>query len=308
MPDTKRLSLPKLVWVGTLVTVLSASPVFAQAPVTDSADLGARLERIERLLDAGSLVQLLNNVKTLQQEVRALRGDLELQAHTLSQLKQRQRDLYLDVDRRLQQLEGGTIPVPGVEPATIGSNDNTTSEAAAANTTPSTTLGTTGLDTVDDSQTPLTTLPANSASTPTVATTTVEAEQPASDPVAEQQDYQAAFDLLKAGRYDQATASLHAFIKQYPAGKYGDNAQYWLGETYYVTRQFEAAMVEFTSLVSNYPASQKLTHALLKIGYIHDELGQAEDAKRVLEDLSNRYSQTTAAGLARKRLLRMRSQ
>ena len=56
-----------------------------------------------------------------------------------------------------------------------------------------------------------------------------------------------------------------------------------------------------------YPDSQKLTHALLKIGYIHAELGQREEAERVLNDLIQRYPESTAAGLARKRLQRIRS-
>ena len=74
------------------------------------------------------------------------------------------------------------------------------------------------------------------------------------------------------------------------------------------TRQFELAMDEFQTLTREHPDSQKQTHALLKIGYIYDELGQPTDARRVLEDLVSRYPQTTAAALARKRLQRLRSE
>ena len=47
---------------------------------------------------------------------------------------------------------------------------------------------------------------------------------------------------------------------------------------------------------------------MLKVGYIHDELGRKEQAKQVLNDLATRYPQTTAAGLARKRLQRLRGE
>ena len=48
------------------------------------------------------------------------------------------------------------------------------------------------------------------------------------------------------------------------------------------------------------------THALLKIGYIQDELGNRAEAKRVLEDLVKRFPSSAAAGLAKKRLERLR--
>jgi TolA-binding protein len=63
---------------------------------------------------------------------------------------------------------------------------------------------------------------------------------------------------------------------------------------------------EFNTLVSSHPDSQKVTHALLKIGYIHDELGQKEKAREILTSLTKDYPQSTAAGLATKRLERMR--
>ena len=126
------------------------------------------------------------------------------------------------------------------------------------------------------------------------------------DPFAEQQAYQSAFDLLKSGRYDEAAVAFQQFIAEYPTGSYADNAQYWLGETFYITRRFEEAIQEFERLVSMHPNSQKLTHSLLKIGYAHDELGNKAEAERVLGQLMEGHPQTAAAGLARKRLLSIR--
>ena len=67
-------------------------------------------------------------------------------------------------------------------------------------------------------------------------------------------------------------------------------------------------MQEFERLVSAHPTSQKLTHALLKIGYAHDELGNLKEAERVLSELIERHPQSAAAGLARKRLTSIRRQ
>ena len=92
------------------------------------------------------------------------------------------------------------------------------------------------------------------------------------------------------------------FLSAYPSGEYSDNAQYWLGEVYYVTRAFGAALEEFEKLVRTRPGSAKLSHALLKIGYIQDELGEKAAAVRTLTDLMERFPTTTAARLAQERL------
>lgn len=261
-----------------------ATGTFAQAPVVDARDLDERLKRLERLIGSEGLLKLFEEVESLGTEVRELRGQLEVQSHTIEQLRQRQRQLYLDIDQRLQKIESappaqaaGPSPQPSVPvaPATPASQ---TAEGAVPMPDPA---------------------PAASAAAGTTEAAGV-------DPFAEQQAYQGAFDLLKAGRYEDATGAFQQFIVEYPTGSYADNAQYWLGETYYITRRFAESVQEFQRLVAQHPNSQKLTHALLKIGYAHDELGNRAEAERVLGDLIARYPQSAAAGLARKRLVSIR--
>jgi tol-pal system protein YbgF len=264
------------------VCLVHTTGAFAQAPVVDARDLDERLKRLERLLGSESLVKLYDEVESLGTEVRELRGQLEVLSHTINQAGQRQRDLYLDTDQRLQRIESASptqtaspSPLPATPPAAPASPAGT---AAASQPAPA----------------PAATAPAQ---TPPAA---------GIDPFAEQQAYQSAFDLLKSGRYEDATVAFQQFITEYPAGSYADNAQYWLGETFYITRRFEQAVQEFERLVSAHPNSQKLTHALLKIGYAHDELGNKAEAERVLGELMERHPQSAAAALARKRLLSIR--
>ena len=261
-----------------------ATGTFAQAPVVDARDLDERLKRLERLIGSEGLLKLFEEVESLGTEVRELRGQLEVQSHTIEQLRQRQRQLYLDIDQRLQKIESappaqaaGPSPQPSV-PVAPAAPASQTAEGAVPMPDPA---------------------PAASAAAGTTEAAGV-------DPFAEQQAYQGAFDLLKAGRYEDATGAFQQFIVEYPTGSYADNAQYWLGETYYITRRFAESVQEFQRLVAQHPNSQKLTHALLKIGYAHDELGNRAEAERVLGDLIARYPQSAAAGLARKRLVSIR--
>ena len=68
-------------------------------------DLEARLIRIERVVENQSLVQLASELETLRSETTALRGELETLRFETENSDSRQRELYVDVDRRLQTLE-----------------------------------------------------------------------------------------------------------------------------------------------------------------------------------------------------------
>ena len=58
--------------------------------------------------------------------------------------------------------------------------------------------------------------------------------------------------------------------------------------------------------MADYPDSSKRGHALLKIGFIHDESGRKDEARKVLNELVTEDPTSTAAGLARKRLKRLK--
>lgn len=128
---------------------------------------------------------------------------------------------------------------------------------------------------------------------------------PAPQPASEQDDYLAAFELLKQGQYGKAAKAYEQFLATYPNGQYADNAQYWLGESRYVNKEYPKAMVEFQRLTINYPDSDKIPGAKLKMGYIHYQLKEYEQARLVLGDVIRNYPESSAAGLAKERLDRM---
>jgi tol-pal system protein YbgF len=123
---------------------------------------------------------------------------------------------------------------------------------------------------------------------------------PAGDEAGE--DYRAAVELVKAGKHDEAVAALHAFLQHYPRHDYADNAQYWLGETYYAQKDYQHALAEFRATIETYPRGNKVPDALLKVGFCYQSLGQADKAKAVLEQVVTLYPKTEPAALAAKRL------
>jgi len=118
-------------------------------------------------------------------------------------------------------------------------------------------------------------------------------------------NYQAAFDLLKDAKYPEAISAFKQYLTTFPQSALADNAQYWLGEAHYVTKQFPDALRDFRTVIEKYPESRKIPDALLKIGYCNYELKNWGEARSALGQVVQRFGDTTAARLASQRLAKM---
>jgi len=117
--------------------------------------------------------------------------------------------------------------------------------------------------------------------------------------------YQAAFDLLKNSQYDRAIPAFQKFLLTFPDSDLADNAQYWLGEAYYVNKAFPEAQDAFQRVVDKYPQSRKRPDALLKIGYCRYETQQWSAARQVLSQVATQFPDTPSGRLAQQRLDKM---
>ena len=123
--------------------------------------------------------------------------------------------------------------------------------------------------------------------------------------VEDKASYQAAFTLLKDGQYDRAIAAFQKFLAAYPDSSLADNAQYWLGEAFYVNKAYPEAQSAFQRVIDKYPQSRKISDALLKIGFCRYEMKQYDSARQVLGQVVARFSDTPAGHLAQQRLEKM---
>jgi len=118
----------------------------------------------------------------------------------------------------------------------------------------------------------------------------------------DQAAYDAAFELLKQSRYDPARAEFQRFLLAFPDSTLRDNAQFWLGETFYLTKAFKQALVEFDKVIKGYPDSNKLATAWLRVGYCQLELGQLEAGRKSLATVVAKFPGDEAAKRAEARL------
>jgi tol-pal system protein YbgF len=271
--------------------LLAAALAFPAYPASNLST-SERLDRIERQLEGRGLIDLLNQLEKLQGDVQKLRGDIEVQNHQLEDMQRRQKELYLDIDRRLQALETGKpVDAAGVAPVPGGMD---LSAPPSYEAPPSYQAS-----------------PSYETSTPGSAPPVAVTPPPAAPPVntAEQEaEYEKALAILREGRYVEAAAAFNQFLEKYPGSTYSDNAYYWLGETYYVTRDFDRALASFNQLVGSYPTSPKLPGARLKIGYIYYEKQDWAAARKELSSLVTGYPGSTEARLAEDRLQRMKKE
>ncbi len=128
---------------------------------------------------------------------------------------------------------------------------------------------------------------------------------PAAGSSVEQAVYNQAFDALKAGSYSIAITGFRDFLSTYAMSPLAENAQYWLGEAYYVTRDFDAAATAFRTVLQKWPQSRKAADATLKLGYTQFELKKYAEARKTLTDVTQKYPNTDAAKLATERLSHM---
>jgi|CXWL01.1.fsa_nt_gi tol-pal system protein YbgF len=275
--------------------LVAAVCVAGSAQAQSRLSLAERVEQLERQTqgsgEANNLSDLLVRTQELQAEVQSLRGLVEQQSFEIEGLKKRQRDQYVDLDSRLQRLEGGmTVPTrPTATPGTIEG------QAPAQ------------LD-EDDTQTTMSEVespPATPAAPPMGAEMVGGGVTTTSAPE-ESQAYETAFEALKQGRYAEASQLFSAFLAQYPNGELAANATYWLGESYYVTQNYKLALETFQSLLSRFPDSRKAPDTLLKVGYCQYELGDTQRAAATLNEVVARYPDTPVARLAQGRLRALR--
>ncbi len=238
--------------------------------------LGAGTWAYAQTQDNRLTYELLNRLDLLEREVRQLRGEVEMLRY-----QQEQGGSSGDLDRRLRALEStvgragaGGAPVYQEPPEPAASQR----DLGAAPDEPR------GAAVVTPRIAPPPSSPPGAAST------------------ASPETYDSAYQLLREGRYEQAKAGFQQYLARYPDSPRAGDAQYWLGEVHYITRDFQKAKEAFLTLGSSYPSSDKLPDAMLRLGYTYQELGDRSKARQVLQQLIDLYPTSQAAQLAERRL------
>lgn len=241
-----------------------------------------RLAEMESVIKGQGLVDLLNQIETLNQEMSRIKGQLEVAAHNIETSQQRQRDLYTDIDTRLRKLEAAATapsmpPTGAMDP--MGATVSTDSPVAPTD-------------------------PAASV-TATVAPTLAppgSGPSPGATPSAEASDFQNAQALYQAGKYREAFGAYEKFLQTYPNSSHAPEAHYALGYTQFSLKNYKAAMSTQQKLIKQFPNHARVPEAMFSIANSQIQLSDVEGAKQTLKALLSRYPNSEVAPNAKKRL------
>jgi tol-pal system protein YbgF len=121
-----------------------------------------------------------------------------------------------------------------------------------------------------------------------------------------QKIYNAAYYDFVIGQYDMAVGGFKNYLTSCPGTALNDNAQYWIGECYYVQKDYARAQKAFEDMIAKYPSSERLAAAKLKMGEIFYALREKAKARQYFEDVIRNNPGTNEAQEASQMLQRYR--
>ena len=196
--------------------------------------------------------QTFDLMQNLRDEVRDLRGIVEQMSFQLREVKQRQLDDYLDLDKRLGVLERSRISDQDADFEKNREENPNLSES-------------------DD----LASFP-NSE----IVNEKLQSEI--------RSDYERASQkLLRDRDIVGATQALLEHLDRYPQSTYAPNVRYWLGEIYLLQDKVESARQQFSIILDQYSNHAKAKDSKFKLGKIYYDLGQFDMSEKLMESVSD---------------------
>lgn len=114
--------------------------------------------------------------------------------------------------------------------------------------------------------------------------------------------YDYALGLIKNGDTRKGREVLNTFAAKYPDHRLMQNVFYWKGETFYVEKDYESAILSFQDVIDKYAGGEKAPDAMLKQGLSFQALNDKRNARILYELLLSKYPKSPAAEKARQKL------
>lgn len=266
------------VTIGTLESFLRTKPGTvlpqeAPAPVTPSvspaADLSPRLEALETQIGA-----LTSHMEQLSRQMSALEAKLSAAPAPIAP--------PLPSAEPVPERQGQALPPSPPAPSDLAAADTPQEDDPGASK-PRWYGPSPGDDAVADL---LKGEEGQGNETPEEKPQSLMAALPAGD---SQALYQQGYGSLLQKDYAGAEGAFRQLVETYPNDPLAGNAQYWIGETYYVRGQYKNAADAFLKGYKKYKSSDKAPDTLLKLGMALAELGQKDAACSTFSELKAKY-------------------
>jgi tol-pal system protein YbgF len=118
--------------------------------------------------------------------------------------------------------------------------------------------------------------------------------------------YEVGVGQVKGGNPKKGRETLSDFVVKYPGHRLIPNALYWKGEAFYAEKDYENAILAFQDVVDKYPGGDKAPDAMYKQGLSFLALKDTKNARLLLDLVQKKYPKSSAAEMAKKKLMEIR--
>jgi tol-pal system protein YbgF len=261
----KRIRLFAL--TAALLVSASVFPLHAHAQYQDDSESDTEARSGG---NASAAARLQVRINELEEQVRKLQGAMEQTSFSNRQLKTQMEKMRGDIDYRLTALEKN--------PATTANAPTPAPAPEAA---------------VEDALEPNKYIAGKKPAAAEAQPTSVQ------NFATSHEHYSAAFKLLNQAKYAEASDVFSAFTTRYPKDPLIGNAFYWLGETYYVRKDYVKAADTFRQGYEAMPTGPKAADNLLKLAMALSAQGQDKNSCVVLKQVSAKFGKASGSLKAR---------
>lgn len=277
--------------VAAVATLLFSSAVFAQSDA-------ARLDRLERDMQilqqqmgrggppasgapataapaaggSAALVQMEMRISAMESQMREMNGRIEELGLKLNQVDKTMDKKFSDAEFRLKTIED----------AQRGGTEGKTPEGKTTGVTASATPG------VPPGTKPIAPMPApgsQQASAPPAASSAPMLLPPGTP----DEQFKFAFDFLKQNDYAQGEKAMRAFADAHPNHPLTGNALFWLGQMYFVNKDYTKSAVSFAQSYEKFPDGSKAPESLQKLGVSLAQLNKKDEACTAFKQFQTQY-------------------
>ncbi len=261
-----------------------------------------------------SIIQIYQRLDNLEKKTRELHGENEVLKHQIDQLKEIQKQGFLNVDERIDELRASLKDNndTDTEKKTEANKEDPEKQQVVVKVVESPSSEPTPLEKEEVLEKPQVDQPeiikpevkSEVVTDPSTSTAKKNSREPTAY---EKETYQAAFNQMNSSPA-AATRAFEEYIKMQPDSPLAANAQYWIGEIMYSHNNYKGAVQEFIKVLQKYKYSSKAPDAAVKLGYSFYALKNWTYARRTFEDVLKYFPENkNAVNLATQRLEKMKA-
>ncbi|MBL6726812.1 MAG: tetratricopeptide repeat protein [Methylophilaceae bacterium] len=275
-------------------------------------------QRIEQINKKNNSIQLQNDLKTLQELISKLNGQIEVVQYELSNLTKSQKTLYQDLNERIADLEKkfNDLQLNPTQTDTKLGQENLTTDLNQAMSIEE------GIDSPQSIQA-ISEESLQPSQVPTQESTQLVTNEPQLiqaplpeirpkeatkvlpeliDKNIELDAYAEAESFLRATKYKQAFDAFDKFISAFPNSEKIVDAKYGLGYSQYALKNYRAAINTYSKILELHPQDPLVPDAMYGIANCHIQLADIVRAKQTLRDLIQNHPNAEIIPSAKNRL------